>query len=530
MSLRIRNRIGTIPPTMGERASTSRWSGELSGNPELPVSSPAGASGAIDEHELLASYAPPQVVSPERLATAAAGARRVVVLDDDPTGTQTVADMPVVTAWESEDIRWALRQGTAGFFVLTNTRSLDETAAARRNSEVLDTLMAVAAEERLKVTLVSRSDSTLRGHFPLETDVLTDRLRAHGVRVDGVVLIPAFTDAGRITVDSTHWVRTANGMVRASDTEFARDPEFGYRAGTLPESVAEKSQGRWRSEQVARITLDRLRGEAPAAIAAELGKLRHGRPAVVDAASEEDLRVFALAAIEAERRGTNLLYRTGPSFVRSRLGQDRHRPISDKALENVLAGSQSHASADRRQEMSAHGLVVAGSYVDLTTQQLEVLSAVEGITQFTLDVPAMRAERASDDWIESLASAVADALRTSDVVLATSRTRLKALNEEASRAIQAEVSASLVNVAARAIARRRPRWVVAKGGITSSDVATEALNIRRAWVRGTLLPGIVSLWEPANPTAQRVPYVVFAGNVGDAESLSAVVNRLRRGS
>jgi uncharacterized protein YgbK (DUF1537 family) len=364
----------------------------------------------------------------------------------------------------------------------------------------------------------------------LETDVLTDGLEARGHQVDGVVLIPAFIDAGRITVDSTHWVRTPTGMVPASETEFARDPEFGYRASTLQDYVAEKSHGRWRSDEVVRITLDQLRGEPLAYIAAELGKLRHGHPVVVDAASDEDLSVFAVAAIEAEKQGTNLLYRTGPSFVRSRLGQDRHPPISDDALRVLLTEAGPSALTVTGQETSPHGLVVAGSYVGLTTRQLEVLATLDGIQQFTLDVVEMGASGANDDRIESLAKAVADALASSDVVLATSRTRMTAQEQEASRAIQADVSSTLVEVVRRAIARRRPRWLVAKGGITSSDVATRGLDIRRAWVRGTLLPGIVSLWEPANPTAQKIPYVVFAGNVGNADSLSAVVTRLRKGS
>lgn len=450
-----------------------------------------------------------------------------MVLDDDPTGTQTVADVPVVTAWEQDDIRWALGQGTPGFYVLTNTRSLSEAAAAQRDSDVLDAVMAVSAQEQLDVTLISRSDSTLRGHFPLETDVLTAGLEARGELIGGVVLIPAFTDAGRITVDSTHYVRTPTGLVPASETEFARDPEFGYTATTLPDYVAEKSHGRWSSDEVVRVTLDQLRGEPIASIAAELTKLRGGLPVVVDAASDEDLRVFALAAIEAERQGARLIYRTGPSFVRSRLGQDRHPAITDQALHTLLADSPPTLPG---QEQSAHGLVAAGSYVGLTTRQLEVLATVDDVRQVTLDAAQVSPDSGKHDYVESLASTVADALASSDVVLATSRERITAPDDATSRAIQAAVSTTLVEVVRRAIAQRRPRWLVAKGGITSSDVATRSLDIRRAWVRGTLLPGIVSLWEPANPTAQKIPYVVFAGNVGDADSLGAVVTRLREAS
>lgn len=489
--------------------------------------SPAGRSDrVVHERDLLAGYPPPQELSPQRLASAAAGARRVVVLDDDPTGTQTVSDVPVVTAWGEDDIRWALDQNTPGFYVLTNTRSLDEATAASRNLEVLQAVMAAARAKRLEVAFVSRSDSTLRGHFPLEIDVLASGLQDYGIPIDGTVLIPAFTDAGRITIDSTHWVRTVNGMIPAGATEFARDPEFGYRSSSLPDYIAEKSRGRWSSDQVVRITLDRLRSGTFLTLAAELRKLQRGRPAVVDAASDEDLRVFALAAIEAERQGANLLYRTGPSFVRSRLGQSPHQPISDAHLSAVLA----QANLGEPGQSSPHGLVVAGSYVGLTTSQLETLAALSGVRQFVLDVPEMRANGPTEEWIDSLAEAVSDALGSSDVVLATSRRRLTALDEATSRSIQAEVSAALVKIVRGTITRRRPRWLVAKGGITSSDVATHALDIRRAWVRGTLLPGIVSLWEPANPSAARIPYVVFAGNVGDAETLREVVGRLRRRS
>lgn len=73
---------------------------------------------------------------------------------------------------------------------------------------------------------------------------------------------------------------------------------------------------------------------------------------------------------------------------------------------------------------------------------------------------------------------------------------------------------------------RRLAFVLAKGGITSSDVATEALAIDRAWIRGSLLPGIVSLWEPVSGPAKGLPYVVFAGNVGDEHSLADVTDRL----
>lgn len=488
-------------------------------------------AAGIEECELLTGYPDATDLSADDIAARIADAHSLVVLDDDPTGTQSVADIPVVTAWEPDDIRWALSQDTSGFYVLSNTRSLSPEAAAERDTEILDAVLQAAAEQQTDVALVSRSDSTLRGHFPLETDVLADRLAATGRRVDAVALIPAFTDAGRITIDSTHWVKTPGGMVTADQTEFARDPEFGYIASTLPAYVEEKSRGRWSSSDVARITLTDLRGGDLSPIVTQLMSLRERHPVVVDAVCDEDLRVFTLAAIEAERRGATLLYRTGPSFVRNRLGQSRHAAVSDAALHAVLEQMSATEPLEPDQSTSPHGLVAAGSYVGLTTSQLEGLYELDGIRRFTLDVAEMLTDTADRECrTEELAVQVAGALESSDVVLATSRKRMAATDNATSRAIQADVSAMLVEVVRRAVTRCRPRWVVAKGGITSSDLATRSLGIRRAWIRGTLLPGIVSLWEPANPDAQRVPYVVFAGNVGNAESLREVVTRLRERS
>src|SRR6187402_219879 len=86
-------------------------------------------------------------------------ARRLVVLDDDPTGTQTVRELPVLTRWGVDDIRWALRQPTAGFFVLTNTRSLSAADAAARNREVAEACLSAGAEERVPIAFASRGDS-----------------------------------------------------------------------------------------------------------------------------------------------------------------------------------------------------------------------------------------------------------------------------------------------------------------------------------------------------------------------------------
>ncbi len=248
-------------------------------------------------------------------------------------------------------------------FVSLNTRSLAPAEARARVGEATAAALRAAAREGRRPVFVSRSDSTLRGHFPLETDAVQDALAAAGrPRADGVVVVPAFLDSGRVTVDSVHLVLGAGGPVPAAETEFARDRTFGYRSSHLAAWVEEKSAGRWRAEDVARVTVDDIRGGGIDAVAAILDGLRDGCPVVVDAVDASDLLVVAAAARVAEAAGRTLVYRVGPSFVRARAGLGPATRLDRAELGAIRARS---AAA------GAHGLVVVGSHVAMTTEQLQ---------------------------------------------------------------------------------------------------------------------------------------------------------------
>lgn len=469
----------------------------------------------VPEAAVLAGLPPVREVSAADVAARVSGGPRLVVLDDDPTGTQTVADVPVLTTWTVDDLRWALRQDSAAFFVLTNTRSLSPKDAAIRNREVVRALHTASAAEDTGYVLASRGDSTLRGHFPLETDVLAQELTDLGVgALDGVVLVPAYIEAGRLTVGSSHWMRTAGGLLPVGESEFARDATFGYRNSSLPEWVEEKTDGRVPADEVLRITLDDLRGGGPAHTARLLSSLRDGRTAVVDAVCDDDLRVLALALAQAEESGVRLLYRVGPSFVRARAGQAGRAPLTPAAL-RPLRGD------------APHGLIAVGSHVSLTTRQLDRLRERGGIAEYELDVALLLDEERRDAHVAEVAAAAAGALDSADAVIRTSRALVTGADADDSLAISRRISAALVEAVRLVNATRRPAFVVAKGGITSSDTATHGLQIRRAWARGTLLPGIVSLWEPVDGPAAGIPYIVFAGNVGGADALADAVDLLR---
>ncbi len=485
------------------------------------------------EADLLAPFPPEFQISAESVAGALAASnaevpRVLVVLDDDPTGTQSVADLPVLTRWEVADFAWAFGQGKPAVYVLTNTRSLDPAEAAARNEEVVrNALAAAGSPDKLRLGFVSRSDSTLRGHFPLEPDVIAATVaEVSGEKTDGVVLVPAFPDAGRLTIGGVHYMRgtgDATGtLVPVSETEFAKDASFGFSTSVMADYIAEKSHGRYPADSVIVLDLDIIRAGASAqdpaisakAIADAIEPATDSTPIVADIVTENDLRALALGLEEAERRGKKLLYRVGPPFVRGRIGQDIRAALT---AGEVYAGNT---------PSEAGGLIVVGSHVGVTTRQLNVLTAEHGSARIIeIDVEKLLADEAKAHLDQTVA-AVVEALHTGDVIVHTSRLLIKTDDPAESLRIARTVSAAVVDVVNQTLKTFPPRFVIAKGGITSSDVAAHGLEIRHAIVRGPMLPGIVSLWEPVDGPAKGIPYIVFAGNVGDDDSLAQVTRKL----
>jgi uncharacterized protein YgbK (DUF1537 family) len=499
------------------------------------------------EADLLAAF-PAEVRIPARLvadAVAASSAetpRMLVVLDDDPTGTQSVADLPVLTRWDVEDFIWAFGQSKPAVYVLTNTRSLDPAEAAARNEEVVRNALA-AAGSGLRLGFVSRSDSTLRGHYPLEPDVIAATVaEVSGEATDGVVLVPAFPDAGRVTIGGVHYTRGTGAetgtLIPAAETEFAKDASFGYKNSELAKYVEEKSKGRFAAESVIVLDLNIIRAGAASAgtaanpdgdpavsagisahaIADAVAPATNSTPIVADIVTENDLRVLSLGLEEAERRGKKLLYRVGPPFGRARIGQD---------IRTELSGAEAYAG---NTPSEAGGLIVVGSHVGVTTRQLKALTEQHRAARTVeIDVEKLLAaetEAAADSYLDQTVNTVVDALHSGDVIVHTSRLLIKTDDAAESLRIARTVSAAVVAVVNRTLKTFPPRFVIAKGGITSSDVAAHGLEIRHAIVRGPMLPGIVSLWEPVDGPAKGIPYIVFAGNVGDDQSLADVTRKL----
>jgi uncharacterized protein YgbK (DUF1537 family) len=455
--------------------------------------------------------------APRRIRAAhAATGRRIVVLDDDPTGSQTVHGVQVVTRPDGDGIDAALSAPGSTCFVLTNTRSLPETDAVELTAALGRSLLERGQRLGAPVEIVSRSDSTLRGHFITEVRALdAARRETTGTGYDGVLLAPSYLEAGRFTARDVHYARVGDHHVPVGETEFARDASFGYSASNLRDFVAEKSGGTISAGDVVSLSLEDIRLGGPGRVAEILREITAGAFVVVNATDYADLEVVALGLLQAEAEGSAFLHRSGPSFVRALAGLEAREPLTRAEI-----WPQGHPGG--------HGLMVVGSHVCLSSSQVAVARSHWDFEEVELDVASVTDPARRDAHVAEVGRRVVSALAGTDVLLFTSRTLSRAEDPGASLGISRAVSAAVVDVV-RAARAARPAWVVAKGGITSHDVAVRGLGIGRAEVLGQLLPGMVSVFRPIEAPEEvvGVPYVVFAGNVGDENTLAYVAGLFR---
>ncbi|GCB26078.1 hypothetical protein AAWM_08963 [Aspergillus awamori] len=454
----------------------------------------------------------------ELLSTASLS--RLVVLDDDPTGTQTCHDIAVLTVWDIPTLQAELQQPSPGFFILTNSRALPPLEAEKLIRTICENVQQAANLAGTTVDIVLRGDSTLRGHFPLEADVAQSVFGP----ADAIILAPFFFQGGRLTINDIHYVAEGDNLVPAGATQFARDATFGFKSSNLHDYVLEKAPGRFTPEQIHSITIEDIRVNGPSTICDKLLALPKGSVVIVNAAAESDMHVFVAGLLKAKSQSQkHYLYRTAAAFVSTSLGIRPQAPLT--------------AASFPEPQIQTGTLIIAGSYVPKTTAQLNHLITKHGPTGTNtlsiveLDVEDIIATTTSssslDPIIDQTVSSVESSLLSGkDALVMTSRKLITGGDELSSLAIGGRVAEALVEVLKRV--KVRPRVVIAKGGITSSDAATKGLGIKRAMILGQAAPG-VPLWRCDEETARHrgVPFVVFPGNVGGVETLGDIVEGWR---
>jgi uncharacterized protein YgbK (DUF1537 family) len=447
---------------------------------------------------------------------------RIVVLDDDPTGIQTVHGCRLYTSWDAAALREALKAPAGCFYLLLNSRSLPAGEAERRCRRAVETLVEAARGRELRLLLVSRSDSTLRGHFPLEPETIRAALRRAGRPVSGLLpFCPALLEAGRYTFEDIQYVEQDRLLVPAHRTEFARDAVFGYTGADLREYIVEKSRGRIHGDDVASIAVEELRASPVEAISARLAAAAGKACLIFNALAYADLYKLAFALLSYQLdQACDLVVRSSSSFVPAAAGLAPRGLLRPAELFGDREQTGASPAAGLRR-----GLVVVGSYVKKSGQQLAALLAWEQAAGIEIDVRLLAAGRSLP--LTGLVESARRAWREDKLpVFYTSREEIRS----ADTARQLELGERISRILVRLVRRLEPRpdFLIAKGGISSQVILSEGLRAGSARVLGQIAPG-VPVVLPDLGERRSFPYVVFPGNVGGRETLREIAQALSAG-
>ena len=412
----------------------------------------------------------------------------MVVLDDDPTGIQTVYGCKLITDWSESSVRAAFDDDVPFFYILTNTRAMTKDDAGRVMREAMETVVRVNEDYRLKLVCVSRSDSCLRGHFPLETDVMSQVLSAHGYQLRvKTPFVPAFIEAGRVTIDGVHYMKDGEQLIPVSETEFARDNVFAYHTSVLTDYIREK-------------------GAQPEDYQ------------VVDAQSYEELYPFCEELKQELAPESDEGFKQKQELMR---GDDWRQAIvvrSSSSFPKAMSGIHDKPLLDKSVlKKQGVGCFVVGSHVNKTTQQLEQLLTEPGTAGIEVDVQHLleQPETLMQEILKQL-KALTDAGLTP--VVYTSRKEIRIDDADQRQNLGQQVSDFLVDIVRRL--PFVPAYLVGKGGITSNDILTKGLSVRIATVMGQVVPNVPCVMT------EHFPYIIFPGNVGNDDSLREVFVKL----
>lgn len=396
---------------------------------------------------------------------------RLVILDDDPTGIQTVHGCLLITQWDEATVRMALQHEQLFFYMLTNTRAMTRDEAARVVRSAMETVLEVNREFGYRLIFISRSDSCLRGHFPLETDVMRQVLQEYGVKVwSKVPFCPALIEAGRVTIDGVHYMKDGEHLIPVSETEFAHDNVFAYHTSVLRDYIREK-------------------GANPKEYQ------------IVNAATYDELYAFTETLFnEIKDFDGAVVIRSSSSLPKAMSG------ISDKPLldRSIL-------------KEEGVGCFIVGSHVQKTTRQLNALLAGQGVTGIEVDVE--RVLHDGDALMRELLTKMKQRAEEGlTPVVYTSRKEVRLKDADERQHLGQRISDFLVEMVARL--PFVPSYLVAKGGITSNDILTKGLALKSAVVLGQIVPNVPCVMT------DHFPYIIFPGNVGGDDSLRVVYEKL----
>ncbi len=443
-----------------------------------------------------------------------ANKKKIVVLDDDPTGVQTVHDISVYTNWEKDSIMQGFEEENNLFYVLTNSRGFTVEQTTKAHNEIAEVVDAVAKETGKEYIFISRSDSTLRGHYPLETQLLKASYEKYtGKTIDGEIMCPFFKEGGRFTIDNVHYVKYGDDLIPANETEFAKDKTFGYTAATMPAYIEEKTKGEYKADSVTCISLEDIHNMDIDKIEAQLMEVKDFNKVIVNAVDYVDVKVFCVALYRAMAKGKVFMFRTAAAIVKV-MGAVTDQPLLTR--EQMVV-----------KETTNGGIVVVGSHTDKTTKQVEALKELKEIEFIELDATLVKDDEAFEKEVQRCLALEEECIKAGKTVCCYT-TRALITADTGDKEDELRLSVKISDAVQSLVGRLSitPSFVIAKGGITSSDVGTKALAVKKANVLGQIKPGI-PVWQTGDESKfPLTPYVIFPGNVGEISTLKEAVEVL----
>ena len=442
--------------------------------------------------------------------------KKIVVLDDDPTGVQTVHDISVYTNWTKDSVRKGFDEENNLFYIMTNSRGFTAEETTKAHLEIAAVVDEVSKETGKEYIFISRSDSTLRGHYPLETEILAAEYEKNtGSIIDGEIMCPFFKEGGRFTIDNVHYVKYGDDLVPANETEFAKDKTFGYKAANMNDYIEEKTGGKFKADSVIGISLEDIHDVNIDKIEEQLMAVKDFNKIIVNAIDYVDVKVFCVAMYRAMAKGKVFMFRTAAGIVKV-MGGVTDQPLLTR--EQMIVKDTDNG-----------GIIVIGSHTDKTTRQMEALKANDKIRFVELDASLVKDE-------EAFAKAVDDCIKIEEECIAAGQTvcvytsRVLITADTGDKEDELRLSVKISDAVQSLVGRLSvvPSFVIAKGGITSSDVGTKALAVQKANVLGQIKPGI-PVWQ-TGPESKfpQTPYVIFPGNVGEDSTLKEAAEVLMK--
>ncbi len=443
---------------------------------------------------------------------------KIIVIDDDPTGSQTVNNCFLLVKWNHSTLVKALKSKSNLFFILANTRSLSENNAKLKLEEICNTIKGVISSKtyREDIIFVSRGDSTLRGHNFLEPNTINDCLGPF----DATFHIPAFIEGKRLTINGKHFVDN----IPANQTIFAKDKIFGYQTNDIRDLLFQKSKLELKKNNIENLKLSELNSlenNEENIVFQRLRSFQNNTHVIVDVKDYSQLDKFS-NAIHKLKKQKKFLFRTAASFISS-ISQIRNNEKNNSFY--------SHLRRKNSNNNFLRGLIIIGSHVKLTTIQLREVLRISFFKPIELDVFEFFRINSSKDNNDELIvyknqflNAIRSGLNEGKTpVLFTSRKVISLVNNEE----QIGFNNSLANFIAEIVSdvKNEIGYLISKGGVTSNVILSRGLKADYVYLEGQILTGI-SLVTFKLRNNENLPVVTFPGNIGDKYALLKVWNIL----